>query len=281
MRLFICLILFVLFYGCASDEIEFEKENNLPYQIEWLDNQHVKVKFDSTAMLEAQYPNGMHGEVKRVVSKIKSLEILKDSAWYETSHYDSEKGKIVSNTFGFKTQILLNNISQDDSLILNTNNLDFYPLSTVERSPESQKKKINNVIPDRIILRGGQRFIEFSLTKDSISIIRKWNNIIADFPNQTGFTGRKIITLDTISISGKANTATLEEIRDAVNCLDLKDVSEYKMYGSLIGFYNGSNNYNLIIREQEKSYIQNSNDYTYGVKKLLHIVYGLKEEDLE
>jgi len=250
MRLFICLILFVLFYGCASDEIEFEKENNLPYQIEWLNNQHVKVQFDSTAMLEAQYPNGMHGEVKRGVSKIKSLEILNDSAWYETSHYDSEKGKIVSNTFGFKTQILLNNISQDDSLILNTNNLDFYPLSTVERSPEPQKKKINNIIPDKIILIGGSRYIDFSLIKDSISIIKKWNNIIADFPKSTSYSSpisRKIITLDTVRFTGKATDAIMKEMRDAVNCLDLKDVSDDKFYGSLIGFYNGSNNYNLII----------------------------------
>lgn len=76
-------------------------------------------------------------------------------------------------------------------------------------------------------------------------------------------------------------TFTLHKMTEAVNLIDLVDVTGDSIVRSAIGYRTHMTGYNLIIYADEKTFISRSHNKTYGSRELIKIAKNFKQEDLK
>jgi len=276
MRLFICLILFVLFYSCISNNDKFKRNKNLPYQIQWLGDNHVKVHFDTLSTINLGDCYSPH---------IKFYEVRNDSLWFEIKKYNVrthkrnwQKSRI------FKTDTLKRSDFTKKSLITTYEPVKRSKSFTNDKSPFSfmaENTAFDNIpieekLPlDSIFITIGSCGIGqtmFTFKNDSISITKTTKRIgIWKSNNNHIF---NISIPDTLHLRGEATDSILQKINTAIDITELEAIDTYMQVthapGSHIEIFVGNQKFEA-----------NQNVFTPGVSKLIQLASSITKEDLK
>ena len=268
MRLFICFVLFVLLYSCASDSNKFKRNEKLLYQVQWLGDNHVKVHFDT--LTTTSFGDCSAGFVK-------SYEILNDTAWLEvkTSIYSSKEQNWVKGR-KHKTDTLRKNAVQSDSLITiaTPNNLVknwVIKNDTFSHIPKEEKIALDSVA----IIIGGcvNDNIFFTFKNDSIFITKPKKHVIAWMPNRFHF---DLYIPDTLKIKGAATDSILFSINTALDITELDSLNKRELIGMTHAV--GSR---VEIYTQGQKFENSKLFFSSGIQKLIKLALTIEQKDLE
>jgi len=275
MRLFICFILFVLFYGCASDNNNFKRNENLLYQVQWLAENHVKVHFDTLSTIDLGDCYSPH---------IKFYEIRNDSLWFEIKEYNVQTQKrnwqksrifktdtLKRSDFTEKSLIMTYKpVKRSKSIVNNKSPFSFMTGNTAfDNIPVEEKLQLDSIFITVGSCGIGQTI--FTFKNDSISVTKTTKQIGIWKSNNSIF---NISIPDTLHLGGAATDFILQKINTAVDITELEAINTYMEIthapGSQVEIFVGNQNFEA-----------NQNVFTPGVSSLIQLASSITKEDLK